>query len=241
MPRTLPTGTAPAESAGAAEGARPVEGASPAEGAGPAEGAPPAPGARLAKGARLVVATHNPGKLLEIAELLAPYGVEAVSAGTLGLPEPEETAPDFAGNARIKAVAAATASRLPALADDSGFCVAALAGAPGVHSARWAGPGKDFASAMGRVHEQMADAADRRAWFVAALCLAWPDGTTQTFVGRVDGLAVWPPRGAHGFGYDPMFVPHGETRTFGELEPARKHAVSHRARAFAQLVAACFA
>jgi XTP/dITP diphosphohydrolase len=195
---------------------------------------------KLPAGAKLVVATHNPGKLREIADLLLPNRIEAVSAAALGLPEPDEDAPDFVGNARIKAVAAATASRLPSLADDSGFCVAALGGAPGVHSARWAGPGKDFSSAMARVHEQMAGGAERRAWFVAALCLAWPDGRTETFVGRVDGEAIWPPRGEHGFGYDPMFLPRGGTLTFGEMEPTEKHSVSHRARAFAQLVAACF-
>lgn len=194
----------------------------------------------LETGARLVVATHNQGKLREIADLLRPHGVNAISAGSLGLPEPDETAPDFVGNARIKALAAATAAGLPALADDSGFCVAALGGAPGMHSARWAGPGKDFSHAMARVHQQMSGAADRRAWFVAALCLAWPDGQTATFVGRVDGQAVWPPRGGQGFGYDPMFVPHGEARTFGEIAPEEKHAVSHRARAFVQLEAACF-
>lgn len=193
----------------------------------------------LKPGGRLVVATHNPGKLREIADLLRPHGIRAVSAGTIGLPEPEENAPDFVGNARIKAVAGAIASGLPALADDSGFCVAALGGAPGVLSARWAGPGKDFTAAMARVYEQLAGAADRRAWFVAALCLAWPDGHAQTFVGRVDGEAAWPPRGDRGFGYDPMFVPQGETLTFGEIEPERKHAISHRARAFAQFVAAC--
>jgi XTP/dITP diphosphohydrolase len=196
---------------------------------------------KLLPGSRLVVATHNPGKLHEIAELVEPQGIASVSAGALGLPEPEETAPDFTGNARIKALAAATATRLPALADDSGFCVAALGGAPGVLSARWAGPAKDFAAAMARVHEQIGAATDRRAWFVAALCLAWPDGATETFVGRVDGEAVWPPRGSFGFGYDPMFRPRGETLTFGELEPTQKHATSHRARAFEQLAAACFA
>lgn len=187
---------------------------------------------------RLVIATHNPGKLREFAELLAPLQVAAVAAGTLGLPEPEETAPDFAGNARIKALAAATASGLPALADDSGFCVAALGGAPGVFSARWAGPGKDFGAAMARVHREMAQATDRRAWFVAALCLAWPDGRTATFIGRVDGTTVWPPRGERGFGYDPMFLPHGAVRTFGEMPAEEKHLTSHRARAFAQLAAA---
>jgi XTP/dITP diphosphohydrolase len=197
-------------------------------------------GRRLERGARLVLASHNPGKLREIEALVGPHGVRVVSAGALGLPEPEETAPDFAGNARIKALAAATASGLPALADDSGFCVAALAGAPGVVSARWAGPDKDFSVAMERVHHEMGGAADRSAWFVSALCLAWPDGHCETFEGRVDGVCVWPPRGDRGFGYDPMFVPAGETRTYGELDPAAKHATSHRARAFARLMAACF-
>jgi XTP/dITP diphosphohydrolase len=193
---------------------------------------------RLAPGGRLVIATHNPGKLREIADLLAPLGVDAVSAGELGLPEPEEDAPDFAGNAAIKALAAAQASGLPALADDSGFCVAALGGAPGVVSARWAGPGKDFSMAMERVNREIGDAEDRRAWFIAALCLAWPDGQTATFIGRIDGAAVWPPRGERGFGYDPMFLPAGTDLTFGEMEAAAKHAISHRARAFAQVLRA---
>jgi XTP/dITP diphosphohydrolase len=195
---------------------------------------------KLPRGAKLVLASHNPGKLREIEALLAPVGVEVVSAAALGLPEPEENAPDFAGNARIKALAAATASGLPALSDDSGFCVAALDGAPGVYSARWAGPSKDFAAAMAMVNERMGDAADRRAWFIAALCLAWPDGHTDTFLGRVDGVTVWPPRGDKGFGYDPMFVPAGESVTFGEMEPDVKHAISHRARAFAQMLRSCF-
>jgi XTP/dITP diphosphohydrolase len=195
---------------------------------------------KLARGQRLVLASHNKGKLREIEDLLRPHGVEVVSAGAMGLPEPEEDAPDFAGNARIKAVAAATATGLPALSDDSGFCVAALNGAPGVHSARWAGPSKDFARAMATVHERIGDNPDRRAWFIAALCLAWPDGHTETFLGRIDGDVVWPPRGAKGFGYDPMFVPTGETLTFGEMEPDEKHRVSHRARAFAQVLASCF-
>ncbi len=199
---------------------------------------------RLPIGARLVLASHNPGKLTEIAELLAaPDGtqhIDLVSAGSLGLPEPAETAPDFAGNARIKAEAAARASGLPALADDSGFSLAALGGAPGVYSARWAGPGKDFAAAMAEVNRRLGDNPDRRAWFTSALSLAWPDGETATFLGRIEGHAVWPPRGAHGFGYDPMFVPLGETETFGEMTPARKHAASHRARAFAALLAAVF-
>ena len=194
---------------------------------------------RLVAGSRLVLATHNPGKVVELKALLAGRGVEVVSAGALGLPEPEETAPDFAGNARLKAVAA-TASGLPALADDSGFCVAALGGAPGVFSARWAGPEKDFSAAMALVWERMAGAAERRAWFVCALCLAWPDGETATFLGRAEGSVAWPPRGGLGFGYDPMFVPAGRSATYGEMDPDAKHAVSHRAHAMAQVLAACF-
>jgi XTP/dITP diphosphohydrolase len=194
---------------------------------------------RLAGGARLVLASHNPGKLAELTDLLRPLGVAVISAGALGLAEPPEDAPDFAGNARIKALAAARASGLPALADDSGFCVAALNGAPGVYSARWAGAAKDFTAAMARVHHEMDAATDSRAWFVAALCLAWPDEHTETFVGRVDGQATWPPRGDKGFGYDPMFLPGGTGKTFGELDPAEKHVVSHRARAFAQFMASC--
>lgn len=194
---------------------------------------------RLPAGARLVIASHNPGKLREISALLAPHRVDCVSAAALGLAEPEETAADFVGNARLKALAAARAAGLPALADDSGFSVAALGGAPGVVSARWAGAAKDFSAAMARVQEALGDNEDRRAWFTAALCLAWPDGETATFLGRVEGTAVWPPRGARGFGYDPMFVPAGGSETYGEMEPTEKHATSHRARAFAQLVAAC--
>jgi len=197
-------------------------------------------GRKLGQGARLVLASHNPGKLREIEELVRPHGIAVVAAGALGLPEPSEDAPDFAGNAQIKARAAAVATVLPALADDSGFCVAALGGDPGVLSARWAGPTKDFARAMATVHERMAGASDRRAWFVAALCLAWPDGHTETFLGRVEGTVVWPPRGEKGFGYDPMFLPTGARETFGEMDPSAKHAVSHRARAFAQVLAACF-
>ncbi len=195
---------------------------------------------QLARGGKLVLASHNKGKLREIEALLVPHGIEVVSAGALGLPEPVEDAPDFAGNARIKALAAATATGLPALSDDSGFCVAALDGAPGVLSARWAGESKDFGAAMALVHERMGDAADKRAWFVAALCVAWPDGHTETFLGRVDGTVVWPPRGEHGFGYDPMFLPAGSAVTFGEMDPDAKHAISHRARAFAQVLASCF-
>lgn len=195
---------------------------------------------KLPSGEKLVLASHNPGKLREIEALVQPLGITVVSAGSLGLPEPDETAPDFAGNARIKALAAATATGLPALSDDSGFSVAALGGEPGVLSARWAGPSKDFAAAMARVNEKLADAPDRRAWFTAALCLAWPDEHTETFLGRVDGSAVWPPRGDKGFGYDPMFLPSGGKLTFGEMAAEEKHAVSHRARAFAQMLASCF-
>ncbi len=190
---------------------------------------------RLRRADTLVIATHNQGKLAEIADLLRPHGLVLISAGALGLPEPEETAPDFAGNARLKALAAARAATLPALADDSGFCVAALNGAPGVHSARWAGPAKDFAAAMARVQIEASGNPDRRAWFVCALCLAWPDGHTETYLGRVDGAWVWPPRGSQGFGYDPIFVPAGATRTYGEITTAEKETDSHRARAFAQV------
>jgi XTP/dITP diphosphohydrolase len=195
---------------------------------------------RLPPGSTVVIATHNAGKLREIAGLLRPLGMNATSAGELGLPEPVEDAPDFTGNAALKALAAARASGLPALADDSGFCVAALGGAPGVVSARWAGPGKDFAAAMERVWREMAGSADRRAWFMCALCMAWPDGRTATYVGRVEGTVAWPPRGTLGFGYDPMFVPLGDAQTYGETDPAAKHATSHRARAMAQLTLACF-
>lgn len=195
---------------------------------------------RVEAGAKIVLASHNPGKLREIAALVEPVGVSVVSAGALGLPEPDEDAPDFVGNARLKALAAARATNLPALADDSGFCAAALSGAPGVLSARWAGPSKDFSKAMALVNDRIGDNPDRRAWFIAALCLAWPDGHTETFLGRIDGTVVWPPRGDQGFGYDPMFVPEGSQKTFGETDPAEKHAVSHRARAFAQVLTSCF-
>ncbi len=193
---------------------------------------------RLQRGERLVLATHNTGKLREIVMLLAPHGIEVVSAGDLGLPEPDETAPDFLGNARIKALAAAAAAGLPALADDSGFCVAALAGVPGVHSARWAGPAKDFTAAMARVNHAMGDATDRRAWFTSVLCLANPGGETASFLGRVEGHTVWPPRGHAGFGYDPLFQPAGAMRTYGEMTSIEKTTTSHRARAFEAFLAA---
>ncbi len=195
---------------------------------------------RLEAGASIVLATHNAGKLREFAVLLAPYGLSVVSAGDLGLPEPDETADDFVGNAVIKAQAAAMAAGRPALADDSGFSLAALGGAPGIYSARWAGPGKDFGAAMARVNSEMGEAVDRRAWFTAALCLAWPDGETASFLGRAEGQAIWPPRGTHGFGYDPMFLPLGGAQSYGEMDPALKHATSHRAMAWAQITAACF-
>ena len=195
---------------------------------------------RLLPGSRMVLATHNAGKLREIVELLEPLGVEVTSAGALGLAAPVEDAADFAGNAVIKASAAARASGLPALADDSGFCAAALRGAPGVVSARWAGPGKDFAGAMARVWREMAGSTDLRAWFTCALCLAWPDGQQATYLGRAEGTIAWPPRGERGFGYDPMFVPLGGAQTYGEMDPAAKHASSHRARAMEQLLVSCF-
>lgn len=197
---------------------------------------------RKLAGETLVLATHNPGKVREIGELLAPFGMTVVSAGELGLPEPEETGSTFIANAELKALAAATASGKPALADDSGFCVAALNGDPGIYSARWAGESKDFSLAMELVHRKMADSGsdDDRAWFTCALTLAWPDGHCESVEGYVHGTAVWPPRGEKGFGYDPMFVPDGDTRTFGEGDAAWKHSVSHRADAFAQLVARCF-
>jgi XTP/dITP diphosphohydrolase len=198
-----------------------------------------------------VIATHNPGKLAEMRELLAPYGIAAVSAGELGLAEPEETGASFAENALIKAAAAAKAAQLPAFADDSGLVVDALGGAPGIHSARWAGADKDFRRAMGDIEEKLqrlgaTSPAVRTAHFISALCVAWPDGHTEAFEGRVDGVLVWPPRGDKGFGYDPMFLPEGHDRTFGEMTSEEKHGLppgsrglSHRARAFFKLAEAC--
>ena len=197
--------------------------------------------ARRFAGDRLVVATHNKGKQVEIAELLSPFGIAVLGAAALGLPEPEETGTTFEANAALKALAAATATGIPALADDSGLVVPALGGAPGIYSARWAGAARDFAQAMARVERELGGKPDRRAYFVAALTLAWPDRHVETFRGEVHGALTWPPRGTRGFGYDPMFVANGETETFGEMEPARKHAMSHRAEAFRKLVAACFA
>jgi XTP/dITP diphosphohydrolase len=200
---------------------------------------------------RLVIATHNPGKLAEMRELLAPYGIDAISAGELDLPEPDETGMSFGDNARIKAQAAAQASGLPAFADDSGLVVDALDGAPGIYSARWAGPEKNFRRAMEtievKLYERGAKAPEKRkAHFVSALCVAWPDGHVEDFEARVDGTLVWPPRGDKGFGYDSMFLPDGHTRTFGEMSSDEKHGLpprgkglSHRARAFMKLAEAC--
>ena len=200
---------------------------------------------------RLVIATHNPGKLREMGELLMPYGVEAVAAGELGLSEPEETGASFRENAGIKARAAAQASGLPAFADDSGLAVDALGGDPGVYSARWAGPDKDFQRAMQTVEDELRARGartpnQRKAHFVCALCVAWPDGHVEAFEAQVDGTLVWPPRGDKGFGYDPMFMPDGHARTFGEMGGEEKHGLpprgrglSHRARAFRKLAEAC--
>jgi XTP/dITP diphosphohydrolase len=199
----------------------------------------------------VVIATHNPGKLAEMRDLLAPFGISAQSAGELNLPEPAETGKTFAANARIKAMAAAKATGQVAFADDSGLVVDALGGRPGIHSARWAGPTKDFRFAMNRIQTLLIERGaklpeQRRAHFVAALCLAWPDGHVEAFEGRVDGVAVWPPRGDAGFGYDPLFLPDGHERTFGQMSAQEKHGLppngkglSHRARAFVMLADAC--
>jgi XTP/dITP diphosphohydrolase len=202
---------------------------------------------------RIVIATHNPGKLAEMRELLSVYGVEAVSAGELRLAEPEENGKNFRDNARIKAQAAAAAAGLPAFADDSGLVVDALGGEPGIHSARWAGPDKDFTRAMATIESMLRERgatrpAQRKAHFVSALCVAWPDGYMEEFEAAVDGTLVAPPRGTRGFGYDPMFLPDDHTRTFGEMDSTEKHGLpplgtglSHRARAFLELVEACLA
>jgi XTP/dITP diphosphohydrolase len=199
----------------------------------------------------VVIATHNPGKLAEMRDLLAPFGISAQSAGELELAEPNETGTTFAENARIKAMAAAKASSRTAFADDSGLVLDALDGEPGIHSARWAGPNKDFRFAMNRIQTLLIERGakspeQRRAHFVAALCLAWPDGHVEEFEGRVDGVAVWPPRGDAGFGYDPLFMPFGHERTFGQMSAQEKHGLppngqglSHRARAFVKLAEAC--
>jgi XTP/dITP diphosphohydrolase len=187
---------------------------------------------------RIVIATHNEGKASELAELFAPLGIATVSAGALGLPEPEESGESFAENAKIKAEAAAAASGMLAVADDSGLEVAALGGEPGIHSARWGGPNKDFRLAMEQVNRELeaSGATDRRANFTCALALAQPAGKTRVFAGKVDGTLVWPPRGTRGFGYDPIFVPDGYAETFGEMDPALKNEMSHRMRAFEKLI-----
>jgi XTP/dITP diphosphohydrolase len=202
---------------------------------------------------RLVIATHNSGKLAEMRELLAPYGIEAVSAGELNLPEPEETGTTFVANARIKAQAAANATGLPAFADDSGLCVDALDGQPGIYSARWAGPSKDFTAAMSQIERLLqergaTEPAQRKAHFVSALCVVWPDGHLEEVEERVNGAMVWPPRGDAGFGYDPAFLPDGHGRTFGEMTSIEKHGLpplglglSHRAKAFVKLAEICLA
>jgi XTP/dITP diphosphohydrolase len=214
-----------------------------------ARASPPLPHRQVA--GELVIATHNPGKLAELRALLASYGIKAASAGELKLAEPAETGTSFRANARIKAEATAAAAQRPALADDSGLVVDALDGAPGIHSARWAGPTKDFAGAMRRIESALAERGaarpeERKAHFVSALCIAWPDRHVEEFEGRIDGTLVWPPRGTAGFGYDPIFLPDHNDRTFGEMTSAEKHGLpplgaglSHRARAFLQLAEAC--
>ena len=199
---------------------------------------------RLTRGTKLVVASHNPGKVWEINQLIAPFGLAAVSAGELGLAEPDETETTFAGNALLKARAASEGSGLPALADDSGLEVDALGGAPGIYSARWAGSSKDFTVAMTRLHDELASQGAwhgpaPRANFISVLCVAWPDGDHRLFEGRVDGHLVWPARGGNGFGYDPMFVADGAQQTYGEMEPKEKYATSHRTRAFAAFKRDC--
>lgn len=200
--------------------------------------------ARQFNGNKLVIASHNQGKVREIGELLAPFGVATISAGDLGLPEPVEDGDSFIANAEIKALASATASGLPALSDDSGLQVHSLHGDPGIYSARWCGPEKDFSVGMRMIEdrlEALGDNVNRRANFTCALTLAWPDGHMESFEGKVFGHVTWPMRGDKGFGYDPIFVPEGLSQTFAEMEPADKHAMSHRADAFNQLIAACFA
>jgi len=198
----------------------------------------------LERGTKLVVATHNPGKVAEIEDLVRPFGLDVVSAGSLGLPEPKETEKTFAGNARLKAMAAASAANLPALSDDSGLEVECLDGDPGIYSARWAGPNKDFKIAMKKVADKITarngwKGRGPRANFTCALCLATPGGRTEIFEGQVFGHLVWPARGKKGFGYDPMFLPDGADLTFGEMDPDAKHAISHRAIAFTKFVDAC--
>ena len=196
--------------------------------------------AREFRGGRLVIASHNPGKVREIGDLILPYCAAVVSASKLGLEEPEECGATFVENAELKALVTAENTGLPALADDSGLVVAALGGDPGIYSARWAGPENDFYSAMKMIEDRLKEANNRDASFVCALSLAWPDGHLETVEGRVDGRLVWPPRGAKGFGYDPIFVAKGYNLTFGEMRPEDKYKISHRNDAFKKLVAVCF-
>jgi XTP/dITP diphosphohydrolase len=188
---------------------------------------------------RLVIASHNAGKVREIVALVKPFGIDVVSASELSLPEPEETGETFVENAVLKAKASALGSGLPALADDSGLVVPALNGDPGIYSARWAGPNKDFTAAMQKVHDTLSGG-DPKAFFTCVLALCWPDGHTEVFEGYIHGHLVWPPRGDRGFGYDPMFVAEGHEKTFGEIDPAEKHEISHRADAFRKLITHCF-
>ena len=195
---------------------------------------------KLKRGAKLVIASHNEGKVRELAELFAPFGIECVSAASLGLPEPEETGESFADNAKLKAMAAAQGSGLPALADDSGLEVTALGGAPGIHSARWGGSDKDFGLAMARVNQALAKGSDGHANFTCVLAIASPEGSVTVSEGKVFGTVVWPPRGTRGFGYDPIFVPDGYDETFGEMDPDLKNRLSHRMRAFEKLMAVAY-
>ncbi len=197
--------------------------------------------ARPLEPGRLVIASHNAGKVAELAELLAPWALNVESAAALGLPEPEETGATFSANAELKARAAANRAGLPALADDSGLVVPALDGAPGIHSARWAGPERDFGVAMALLERKLTGHARPAAHFICVLALAWPDGHCDHFEGSVHGTLIFPPRGVRGFGYDPLFIPHGSAQTFGEMHPAEKDRISHRAAAFAALKAACLA
>ena len=188
----------------------------------------------------IILASHNPGKIREIAELLNPYKLEIIFAPDLGLIEPEETGTTFVENAELKAQYAASTARLPSLSEDSGLVVPALNGAPGVYSARWAGDKKDYSKAMRKIEQLIKRHTDRTAFFFTAMSLCWPDGHCETFKGKIKGRLVWPPRGKLGFGYDPVFLPNGKRKTFGEMLPKAKHAISHRANAFAKLETACF-
>lgn len=189
---------------------------------------------------KLLIASHNKGKVREIGDLLKPFGLEVVSASDLNIEEPEETEDTFEGNALLKAVYCTKHSNLPSLADDSGLVVPALEGAPGIYSARWAGPERDFTKAMNRVEKELKDKTDHSAHFICSLAIAWPDGDSKVFTGRLDGRLIFPPRGEHGFGYDPIFIANGYNITTGQMKPEQKHAISHRAHAFKQLVEACF-